>query len=139
MSERESLFEILQRTRPGMSIGKVPKIKEQSAALVVNGKVGGALIDIKPGCCLDMEFDQIGSCTLGDYGLDDAPNGLSVWEGFDRWVPGGYECPQDGYTEYNGTFRPPTVDELTKLANGERLWPDLPEESDVDEDQRTEL
>lgn len=139
MSERETLFEILQRTRPDMSIGKVPRVKEQSAALVINGKAGGALISIKPNCCLDMEFDQIGSCNLGDYGLDDAPHGLSVWEGFDRWIPGGYECPQDGQTEYNGVFRRPTIEELTKIAAGEPLWPEPPEEPDVDEDQRTEL
>lgn len=106
--------------------------KELSVALVANGKLGGCLIDIKPGCVLDIECDEFGSTALDDYGLDDAPEGLSIWEGYDYWTPGGHEFPQDGDIEYRGTFRRLTLDELAKLANGEPLWPEPePDTSEV--------
>lgn len=136
MSEGKTLMEILAgvKSEPSGSPGKV-----QSAALVCNSKYGGMLVACKPGCCLEQEACEVGTYMLDDFGLDDAPNGLSIWEGYNHWQPGGYEYPQDGEIYYIGKFRPLTTEEISTLARGEPLWPELPEEPDVDEDQRTEV
>lgn len=136
MSEGKTLMEILSgvKSEPSGSPGKV-----QSAALVCNSKYGGMLVACKPGCCLEQEAGEVGTYMLDDFGLDDAPNGLSIWEGYNHWQPGGYEYPQDGEIYYIGKFRPLTTEEISTLARGESLWPELPEEPDVDEDQRAEV
>lgn len=72
---------------------------------------------------------------LSDYGLDLAPQGVSIWEGKSIWCPGGYECPQDGSTEFEGEFRRLTAEEAAKVQVGDLIWP---EEEDVDEDEGTE-
>lgn len=68
------------------------------------------------------EFESISSRTLDEHGLDDAPDGLSIWEGS---IQGG------GKDEYNGDyydcyfvgkFRPLTEAEYMRLAKGETPW-----------------
>lgn len=117
--------------------GKKVKKEEQSSALVADGKYGGCIVSAKSGCVLEVQLSEVGSSRLDDYGLDDAPHGISIWEGYSLWIPGGYEYPQDGELDFRGEFRKLTPDELTKLANGEPLWPALPE--DDDEGQREEF
>ena len=112
---------------------------EQCKALVAQGKHhDGVIVECVYDCMLHWEIGEIGTSRLDDYGLDDAPPGISIWEGVAIWQPGGYECPQDGQFNYEGAFRKLNTDEAAKLAAGERLWPEPPEE-DVDEDQRAEV
>jgi hypothetical protein len=120
MPETKTLMEILAGVKSEQS-GSPGKV--QSAALVCNGQYGGMLVQVKPGCCLETDSSEGETFMLGDFGLDDAPNGLSVWEGYDHWQPGGYEYPQDGELYYTGKFRPLTAGEVAVLASGGSLWP----------------
>lgn len=71
---------------------------------------------------LDHEIDQLGSRRLDDLGLDDAPHGISIWEGTYVWQPGGYECPEDGMSMPDGRFRSPTDDEWVAIRDGRNPW-----------------
>ena len=64
------------------------------------------------------EVEECGCHRLEDLGLDDAPHGLSVWEGHYVWVPGGFECPKDGVLEPRGSFRPLTGLEWADVRSG---------------------
>lgn len=97
------------------------------AALIANHKNGGIIVSARPNCALYWEISEIGTVRLDDFGLDLAPEGLSIWEGVSVWRPGGYECPQDGQTEFEGEFRRLNTEEWAKLASGDPLWPELPE------------
>jgi len=46
-----------------------------------------------------------------DLGFDDAPLGISIWEGDFKWISGGYECPQDGNLDPVGAYRDLTEEE----------------------------
>jgi len=142
VAEGKTLFEILKDvTLDEDAPGKIPErpYDIKCAALIANYKNRGIVVSAKPNCALYWEISEIGTVDLGDYGLDLAPDGISIWEGVSVWRPGGYECPQDGQMEFEGEFRRPSAEELAKLAAGEPLWPEPPEEQDVDEDQRAEV
>lgn len=68
-----------------------------------------------------FEIEQT-SHLLDDLGLDDAPVGISIWEGSYVWRPGGYECPQDGSTDPVGSFRAPTDEEWQAIREGRNPW-----------------
>lgn len=131
----KTLFEILKETNLD------DKGKEESTdrrpydmnciALVAANKRGGVMVHAKPHCALWWEMQEMGSIDLGDYGLDLAPEGISIWEGTAVWQRGGWECPEDGQIDYSGAFRRLTSEEAAKMQAGESLWP---EEQDVDED-----
>ena len=57
---------------------------------------------------------------LSDLGLDNAPRGLSVWEG--RYVARDY--PNGDDSEPVGAFRPLTDAEWEAVRRGENPWPD---------------
>jgi hypothetical protein len=57
-----------------------------------------------------------------DLGLLPPSAGIWVWEGETRWIPGGFECPQDGEIEADGNFRPPTDEEWAAIRKGECPW-----------------
>ncbi|HVY79848.1 MAG TPA: hypothetical protein VG994_02610 [Steroidobacteraceae bacterium] len=86
--------------------------------VVANPKRGvGCVLFAAPGSYLEHETDEF-SGRLDDMGLDDAPFGISVWEGHyagggSTWHTGDYE---DCYPV--GTFRPPTDDEWTAIREG---------------------
>jgi hypothetical protein len=102
-------------------------------ALIANTKNGGVVLHARPGCTLYYEIHEVGSRSVGDYGFDDAPEGLTVWEGTSVWQPGGYEAPQDGMNYYEGTYRRLNDEEILKVQRGEELWPPLAEYLDGDE------
>jgi len=110
-----------------------------NAALIANTRNGGVVLHARPGCTLFYEMHEVGSSRVDDYGFDDAPEGLTVWEGTAAWQPGGYETPQDGMTIYEGTYRRLTDEEIAKVQKGEQLWPPLTEYIDGDEDEGTEV
>jgi hypothetical protein len=138
MPEGKTLFEILKDVTVDEEVGGDERrpYDMQCAAVVANHKNGGIIVYAKQHCALWWEIQDIGSVSLGDYGLDDAPEGISLWEGSAAWRPGGYECPEDGQMDYSGAFRRLAPDEAVKIADGESLWP---EEKDVDEDQRAKV
>lgn len=71
---------------------------------------------------LRMETDGSGS-TLVDLGLDDAPLGLSVWEGtyhFEESITD----PGDGVLMPLGDFRLPTSEEWEAIKAGKCPWPE---------------
>lgn len=94
--------------------------REPSRAVIAMGRDGVVLWHTGP--CLSAEIENMGSST-GDLGLDDAPKGISIWEGTYRWIPGGWEHPEDGETEPCGAFRAPTDEEWDAIKAGRAPWP----------------
>lgn len=75
--------------------------------------------------------EEVSCCSpvLSDLGLDDAPVGISIWEG--RVVSRQVGNPFDGYeydTELEGTFRRPNDHEWTSIMEGKSPWPDEDDE-----------
>lgn len=52
----------------------------ESIALIANNGGSGIILELH-GTGISCEVDAVGSKRLDDYGLDDAPDGLSIWEG----------------------------------------------------------
>lgn len=75
------------------------------------------------GAALSFEIEEGGFRQLVDLGLDDAPEGLSVWEGTGTWEQGGYECPEEGEVVFRGSFRELNAVEWAALRDGECPWP----------------
>lgn len=83
------------------------------------------------GCCvwfdgdgIENEIVECGLSWLDDLGLDDAPQGIWIWEGDYYWVPPGRgEHPAEGgYTEPKGKFRLPDLDEWDAIRRGVSPW-----------------
>lgn len=101
-----------------------PHVYQPSKAVVANwdSSRNGIVLWFSVDSLIASEIEQL-SRGLDDLGLDDAPNGISIWEGTYVWFPGGYECPQDGTSEARGTFRAPTDEEWTAIREGRSPWP----------------
>jgi hypothetical protein len=103
------------------SRGRMLEAEERArcCALVAAGPHHGVLLQ---GNVPMMEVAD-GSDQLDEMWLDDAPEGVHVWEGVFR----GYEINTPDAHEYDcepiGAFRPLTAEEWARLARGERLWP----------------
>lgn len=69
-----------------------------------------------------MEINAIGSMRLDDLGLDDAPDGISIWEGDYVWQSGPYEAPNDGQSMPEGIFRAPTDEEWLAIRQNRSPW-----------------
>lgn len=93
-----------------------------SLAVVACDGNGNGCVLWTVGAHVAFEMWEVGLTQLGDLGLDDAPLGISVWEGKYHWQPGGWECPQDGEMYPKGTFRPPTDEEWTAIREGRCPW-----------------
>lgn len=78
------------------------------------------------GAHLRFEMEECGLSCLGDLGLDDAPEGISVWEGKYIWQSGGWECQQDGEMYPKGSFRSPTDEEWQAIRAGSCPWKETP-------------
>lgn len=74
------------------------------------------------GAHIRFEIEECGLRALGDLGLDDAPHGISIWEGKYLWSPGGWENPQDGEMNPSGSFRAPTAEEWIAIREGRCPW-----------------
>lgn len=73
---------------------------------------------------------EASSCLLEDLGLDDAPEGLSIWEGRVIYSGGpGYFGDDEGDVELRGTFRRMTSEEWRRLEMTGVPW-----EFDVEND-----
>lgn len=136
----KTLFEILSEVKLDENGTDAPKDerpyhKDCIALVACDGRGHGIILQAKQYCALWWDMDQVGSVDLSDYGLDLAPAGVSIWEGKAIWIPGSYECPQDGSTDFEGDFRRLTSEEAAKVQAGEPIWP---EDDDGDEDKGTE-
>lgn len=88
-------------------------------ALVAAGPHHGVLLQANE----PMLVVADGSDHLDEMCLDDAPEGIHVWEGHFHTreinTPDAHEYELDAH----GKFRPLTAEEWAKLARGERFWP----------------
>ncbi|NJO18701.1 MAG: hypothetical protein HC877_24135 [Thioploca sp.] len=91
---------------------------EPSKGIIASNGAGQGCVLWAVGAHLRFELEEVGLTMLGDLGLDDAPLGISVWEGKYIWQPGNWEHPLDGDMVPCGTFRSPTEEEWTAIRAG---------------------
>lgn len=95
---------------------------QPSKAVIANRENGrGCIIWVTLGSLLEDQMRE-GSDDLADLGLDDAPPGISIWEGTFVWRPGSWEYPQDGELWPKGAFRAPSDDEWAAIREGRSPW-----------------
>ena len=97
-----------------------------SRAVIANGaRRAGCVLFVAPDSYLEHETREI-SGRLDDLGLDDAPDGISVWEG--THAGGGYNAYQGDYNDVYpvGKFRAPTDDEGQAIREGKNPFADTP-------------
>jgi hypothetical protein len=105
----------------------------ESKALVAQGHRQGCILEYT-GTHIGYEVEG-GAQDLTDFGLDDAPKGLSIWEGRYHYDPG-YDSPNgpaEGSSDPVGEFRRLTPEEWTKLARDGFLWPKDPDPDPANE------
>jgi len=95
--------------------------RPKSRALIAQGPRHGAVVDYDgPG--ITDEIEEAGLYELDELGLDDAPDGLSIWEGdyfFSMGYSEGYPAPGESESQPRGAFRSLTDDEWGQLRRGE--------------------
>lgn len=93
-----------------------------SLAVVASDGSGHGCVLWTAGPHISSLLRDAGVSDLADLGLDDAPEGISVWEGV---VRGHKHETMDG-TEYEttteGTFRDPTEEEWASIKKAECPW-----------------
>lgn len=88
--------------------------KKPSLGVVASDGNGNGLLLWYVGVDLALEVEEYGFRFLTDLGLDDAPAGVSVWEGKYVW-DGDDANPK-------GRFRPPTEAEWVAIREGRMPW-----------------
>lgn len=88
--------------------------EDQCWAIIANNNGQGCVLAYGGGATLRYEIEEVGCHALDDLGLDDAPEGISVWEGRynttgDAGRPGYYDDSIE--TQPCGRFRSLTDDE----------------------------
>lgn len=91
-----------------------------SRAVLANNNGKGVVLWCR-GTHIEQEIDAL-DCSLESLGLDNAPEGISIWEGRAHWSPGPWEHPEDGDVELVGTFRAPTEKEWEAIRRNECPW-----------------
>lgn len=93
------------------------------AVIACDGDGRGCVLWYEGGA-LDNEIRECGFHELSELGLDNAPAGISIWEGTYVWMPGGYECPADGdfVVGSASAFREPTEDEWVAIREKRSPW-----------------
>jgi hypothetical protein len=107
---------------------------QTSKAVIANGKDHGCVLYYL-GRSIAAEIEDAGLSELSDLGLDDAPRGISIWEGVYVFTPGSFEYPAEGDSNPSGSFRPPTDDEWTAIRQGHCPWDDM----SIDLEQSSEI
>jgi len=126
----ENLFADFQRATAVTRAPLADHPKNESMALIANNaKSSGLVLEVKERCALYYDIDAIGN-DLSDLGLDDAPSGLSIWEGYAVDLVQSY-YDSDIEHELHGTFRALTVAEWDLLRTGKPLFP-----PSVDDDEQ---
>jgi len=100
--------------------------EDECWAIIANNNGQGCVLAYGGGATLRYEIEQEGLHALDDLGLDDAPEGISVWEG--RYITtGGPEvlgyCDDNITTQPYGRFRALTHDEWKhlRMSNHEKI------------------
>lgn len=71
---------------------------------------------------ISNEIESVGN-HLDDLGLDDAPEGISVWEGKYSYHSSSWEYYSEGFdSEPHGKFREPTEEEWKAIKRNECPW-----------------
>jgi hypothetical protein len=107
--------------------GEPPSEWTTSRVLIAMGPKSGAVLEYQ-GSGITIEMEEAGLYGLDDLGLDDAPSGLSIWEGDYVYEPGyvdGYEAPGEGMSSPKGRFRQLTPEEWATVSEAKPLWPEL--------------
>lgn len=91
----------------------------ESIALIANHEGQGIVLAFA-GESIGHEIDAVGR-NLEELQLDDAPNGLSIWEGQIDWSCGGY-LDDNAEAYVRGTFRQLEVEEWARLAQTGVPW-----------------
>ncbi len=115
----------------GYSVAKLsavnPDAWEQDCyAVVVNRNGQGCVLHYGGGASLRYEIEEMGCNALDDLGLDDAPDGISVWVG--RYITVGGAARLGDYddsyeTKAVGEFRDPTDEEWAAIRQQKNPWP----------------
>lgn len=92
-----------------------------SIALVANAGGIGCVLACD-GEAIEIDFDIESSKSLCDHGLDDAPDGISIWEGKGYASSGTYEHPLETDFELVGKFRQLTDREWELLRTTGTPW-----------------
>jgi hypothetical protein len=103
-----------------------------SRALVAQGPHTGAILEYE-GSGITNEIHEAGLHALDELGLDDAPEGLSIWEGEYVWEDGwfeGHRSPANGQAHPKGEFRRLKPEEWATLSANQPLWPRDAEEAE---------
>jgi len=70
--------------------------------------------------------DEAGVSDLSDLGLDDAPEGISIWEGIIKTVHTHTPDANEYDSWLEGSFRKPTIEEWDSIRRGECPWDEAP-------------
>ncbi len=105
-----------------------------SRAVIANGRSNGnGCVVWWTGTHLHYEIHEAGLSDLSDLGLDDAPHGISVWEGYYHYTqdfsPEGVN--EGGEAIPHGVFRAPTAEEWAAIHENRTPWPEATEESET--------
>lgn len=94
--------------------------REMKSRLVVASNRGQGCVLYAIGSCWEAWHEGSGSYRLEDNGLDDAPDGISIWEG--RMLSWGPDRDGEYDAELRGEFRELTAYEWALLSGGEAPW-----------------
>lgn len=97
---------------------------EASKAVIASRGGHGAILWFR-GSAIEHELDAVGG-DLSDMGLDDAPDGISIWEGTYVTIRGGGEYDGDYDSEPSGKFRTPTDEEWVAIRENRSPWASTP-------------
>ena len=90
---------------------------------VISARNGSGAVLWWVGGHIDAEICEGHISELGDLGLDNAPDGISIWEGvYDYHRDQSYYHDDGGWTEVNGEFRNPTEEEWVGIREGRCPW-----------------
>lgn len=104
-------------------VWKGMSLDENSKAVVACNKEKYGCVLWAVGAYLRIEMEEAGLHDLSDLGLDNAPCGISVWEGkYVAWNPSVWGYPDDAGYEPRGTFRSPTEEEWQEIRAGRCPW-----------------
>lgn len=112
--------------------------RTNSIALIASNNGKGCILAYH-GSGIEADIEAIGIGTLEDHGLDNAPDGLSIWEG--KLTGRSWSSPETGFdveTSLDGEFRDLTGEEWQRLQDMHTPWEfeELPPSSDSQGDKR---
>ncbi len=95
---------------------------DKNSLAVICSRNGRGIILHYVGVYIAHEIEEVCLHFLGDLGLDNAPDGISIWEGKYVWQPGSWEHPSDGDYLPQGKFRQPTEQEWFAIKENRCPW-----------------